>query len=118
VPADDLEAASDAVGDFIDTVLDERSHGPRGVLVATTSSIVRDRLREDFALEPWEHRDEHVIVGENVQRVKGLEFDHVALVVLDPDVDPRLLYVGASRAVMSLTLIAPPAAAAHLGLSG
>ncbi len=57
------------------------------------------------------------ILCENVHRVKGLEYDHVILVIHDESVSDDLLYVGASRAVMSLTVIAPSGVAARMGLS-
>ena len=54
---------------------------------------------------------------ENIHRVKGLEFDHVILVVPDPDTADDLLYVGVSRAVISLTVIGPSAIAERLGIA-
>ena len=56
------------------------------------------------------------IVCETVHRVKGLEYDHVILVVHDDDVKNELLYVGASRAVMSLTVIGSTSTRDRLGL--
>jgi hypothetical protein len=89
------------------------------VLVATIRSSVRDRLREDYAFVGWESRDPMAIVCENVHRIKGLEYDHVILVVHDPDgpISDELLYVGASRAVMSLTVIGPPEVGDRLGIT-
>ena len=65
----------------------------------------------------WEERGEHTIVCENVQRMKGLEFDVVVLVA-DDDVTDLLLYVGMSRAVSGFTLVGPASVAARLGLAG
>ncbi len=60
------------------------------------------------------------IVCENVHRIKGLEYDHVILVVHDPEgeVADELVYVGASRATMSLTIIGPPEVGAGIDLTG
>jgi len=108
IQAADLDAASDAVGDALDR-LEDRDHAAATVLVATVRSSVRDRLRSDYAFVEWDRSDPMAIVCENVQRIKGLEYDHVIVVAYDPDgpVPDELLYVGASRAVMSLTVIGP-----------
>jgi len=65
----------------------------------------------------WEDSDPMAILCENVNRVKGLEYDHVILVIHDDQVRDELLYVGASRAVMSLTIIGPPGVGERLGLA-
>ena len=54
-----------------------------------------------YGFVAWEDLDPKAILCENVHRVKGLEFDHVILVVHDHDVREELVDVGASRAVMS-----------------
>lgn len=113
----DADSASAAVIEWIDLVVEERDTAPVRLLVATVASSVRDRLREEHSFVAWESRDEYAILCENVHRVKGLEFDHVALVLTDPEVADELLYVGASRAVMSLTVIAPASVARRLGLT-
>ena len=96
--ADSVDRAVAAVGEEIDAIEAEGYETPR-VLVATTTRAVRDRLRAELGLGSWEDRDEHTIVCENVQRVKGLEFDVVVLVA-DADVSDLLLYVGLSRALV------------------
>ena len=80
---------------------------------------MRDRLRKDFAFVAWDSGDPMAIVCENVHRIKGLEYDHVILVAFDPDknVSDELLYVGASRAVMSLTIIGPLAVGDRLDIT-
>jgi hypothetical protein len=113
-PADDVDAAVAAVGDEIDAIESEGYDTPR-VLVATTTRSTRDRLRGDLGLGSWEQRDRHTIVCENVQRVKGLEFDVVVLVA-DDEVSDLLLYVGLSRALVASCLVAPPSVAARLGI--
>lgn len=116
--ADDLDSISEAVGEALDE-LEGRDHGAQTVLVATLRSVVRDRLRDDYAFVDWESRDPMAILCENVHRIKGLEYDHVILVAYDPDgpVPDELLYVGASRAVMSLTIIGPAELGDRLGLT-
>ena len=103
-----------AVGEEIDAIEAEGYETPR-VLVATTTRAVRDRLRAELGLGSWEDRDEHTIVCENVQRVKGLEFDVVVLVA-DADVSDLLLYVGLSRALVGFGLVAPASVAMRLGI--
>ena len=91
------------------------------ILVATFSSAVRDHLRAGLQLVPWEQRAE-AIVCENVHRAKGTEYDHVLLVdVPDPGdanavPNDRLLYVGISRAVFGLTVIAGADTLERLGI--
>ena len=68
---------------------------------------MRDELISEYAFVRWEERDERAIVCENIHRAKGLEFDHVVIATADPDIADDLIYVGVSRAVMSLTVIAP-----------
>ena len=59
------------------------------------------------------------MVCENVHRLKGLEFDTVILVGLDPaDADrTTLLYIGVSRAVSELIVAGAPEVAGRLGLA-
>lgn len=117
VGAEDVDASVEAVGEAIDVLLDEREVAPSRLLVTTMSSAVRDRLRERYGFVAWEDREPLAIMCENVHRMKGLEFDHVVLVVPDPVIADELLYVGASRAVMSLTVIGPAEIAHRLGLT-
>ena len=99
--------------------LEDRDHAASTVLVATIRSSVRDRLRGDYAFVAWDSGDPMAIVCENVHRIKGLEYDHVILVVHDPDgpVPDELLYVGSSRAVMSLTVIGPASVGERLDIA-
>ena len=115
IEAGDLDAAVEAVGDALDQ-LEDRDHAASTVLVATFTGSVRDRLRDEYAFVRWEDSDPMAILCENVHRVKGLEYDHVILVVHDDQVRDELLYVGASRAVMSLTIIGPAAVGERLGI--
>jgi hypothetical protein len=113
----DVDAAVEAVGEAIDRILDERDHSADTVFVGTFTSSVRDRLRHKYGMVAWEDLDPMDILCENVHRVKGLEYDHVILVAHDDHVSDELLYVGASRAVMSLTVIGPSTIGQRMGLS-
>lgn len=117
IEAIDGDSAATAVGDAIDIILDDRDHAPESILVATTSSQLRDQLIADYAFSRWEERDQTKIVCENIHRMKGLEFDHLVLVVPDPDVQEELLYVGISCAILSLTVIGQRTTAKRLHLT-
>jgi hypothetical protein len=110
----DPGSLTDLVGEEIDHIEAEGYETPR-VLVATTSRTLRDQLRHKLGFGSWEHRDEHTIVCETVHRMKGLEFDFVVLAA-DDDISDLLLYVGLSRALVGLSLVAPAAVASRLGL--
>jgi hypothetical protein len=117
ITATGTEALVESVGTALDH-LEERDHAADRVLVATFTRSVRDRLREEYAFVPWEDGDPMAVLCETVHRVKGLEYDHVILAAHADDLRDELLYVGASRAVMSLTVIGPSALGRRLGLDG
>ena len=115
VPVDaDPAAASAATRAELDRLLAEE-RDPAELLVLTVSSALRDRLIADLALVRWEQRAQGIVV-ENVHRLKGLEADTVVLVADIPEVPDHLLYVGISRAVNELVVVAPPAVGTRLGL--
>lgn len=65
-------------------------------------------LPSTFArIDSWESRSENNVACETYRRVKGLEADHVAIVSFDGAFDAQELYVAASRARATLTIIAP-----------
>lgn len=89
-------------------------HGvPRSqILVLTLRTWLRDELLdaaaerpEDLPLARWEHRSEDTVLCETVHRTKGLERAAVILVGGHDDADAQLVYIGASRAIWSLTLV-------------
>ena len=118
--ANDVDSVAELVGEEIDRLVDFEGHDPERILVATFSTQVRDRLREEFAFVPWEQGQPTTIICENVHRVKGLEFDYVVLVATADDAVSRvtdaLLYVGVSRAIFGLTVIGPRSIANRLGI--
>lgn len=116
VEAYGLDALSELVMEECDRLLEHEGHAPARVLVATFSSEVRDRLREDHAFVRWEESDDRTIICETVHRSKGLEFDYVVLAAVNNDMSDALLYVGVSRAIAGLTIIGPRALAQRLGL--
>lgn len=118
VAVGDADACVTAVGSELARLLDDEERSPHQVAVLTFSSALRDRLAAAPGLDlvRWEHRGDGPL-GENVHRVKGLEFDTVVL-VSDREVEADdLLYVGASRAISELIVIAPEAVAMRLGLT-
>ena len=117
IPADDLASATEGVGDEIDRVLDDEDRDPERILVATVKRSVRDHLRTALGFVSWEESDERSIACETVHRAKGLEFDHVILVITNEDVSDALLYIGVSRAISGLSLVSPSPVASRLGLT-
>ena len=69
-------------------------------------------------LTRWEQRSEDAVLCETVHRTKGLE--KMAVILVDQSEEPNevLLYVGASRAVASLTVVGSMAVGEALALVG
>jgi hypothetical protein len=90
------------------------------IAVLTTRTEIRNQLLDEppegFPLARWEHRSEDNVLCETVQRTKGLERTAIVLVDLSGTPDPVLVYVGASRAVSSLSLVGPPSLAHAVGV--
>lgn len=116
--ADDLAQVTRAVNDELLHLLEVDERDPRSIVVATFSTVVRDTLRAEQQLVPWEARSETHVACENVHRIKGLEADCVLLASPTADVSDALLYVGISRAISQLVLIGPEALAGRVGLAG
>jgi hypothetical protein len=94
------------------------------ILVLTLRTWLRDELLEAAAEHPdelplarWEHRSEDTVLCETVHRTKGLERAAVIVVGGSDDADPQLVYIGASRAIWSLTLVGQAQLAEIAGLS-
>jgi hypothetical protein len=85
------------------------------VVVLTFSSQNRDQLVTELDLRRWEGRGTGILC-ENVHRVKGLEADTVILATDADEVPDDLLYVGISRAVSELVIVAPPPVGTRLRL--
>lgn len=116
VRAEDLTSVTRVVGDaLVEVEADERDR--TGVVVATVTSAVRNHLRAHLSLGRWEDRADGVVACENVHRIKGLEADTVVLATDTAEVPDALLYIGISRAVSQLLVVAPEALASRLGLT-
>jgi hypothetical protein len=94
------------------------------ILVLTLRTWLRDELLmaaderpDELPLARWEHRSEDTVLCETVHRTKGLERAAVILVGGHDDADPQLVYIGASRAIWSLTLVGQAQLAETAGLS-
>lgn len=111
----DTDGAATAARSELDRLVLDEERDPTQVAVLTFSSALRDRLLDELELVRWEQRGDGVVC-ENVHRVKGLEADTVVLVADTDEVPRDLLYVGISRAVSELVLIAPPPVGTGLGL--
>jgi superfamily I DNA/RNA helicase len=108
------------VRDALRRLLDDHNVPMSQIAVLTTRTDVRDMLRaeppEGVPLCSWEDRAEDAVLCETVHRAKGLERTAVVLVDMTGQPDPVVLYVGASRAVASLTVVGPNPVAEFLGI--
>lgn len=114
--AEDVDSVAVEVEAALVQRLESDERDPMSMVVATHTTSVRDRLRAELDLVPWEQRGARVAC-ENIHRIKGVEVDTVILAVPTADVADALLYVGISRAVSELVVVGPEALADHLGLT-
>ncbi|MEX1105358.1 MAG: hypothetical protein WEB78_04110, partial [Ilumatobacteraceae bacterium] len=85
------------------------------IAVLTLRTDVRDALldvradvdagRDPLPVARWEDRSEETALCETVHRGKGLERAAVIVVDITDAPEPQLVYIGASRAMWSLTLV-------------
>lgn len=93
------------------------------IAVLTAKTDLRDALmaeddsRRRLPLVRWEQKNEEAALCETIHRGKGLE--RAAVVIVDPSDVPnrQLVYIGASRAMWSLTLIGGEALAEMCGVA-
>jgi hypothetical protein len=111
----DADAVVAAVRSELQWLLEDDGRPPGSIAVLTFRGAMRDRLHDELGLARWEERGEGRVLGENVHRVKGMEFDAVVLVA-DDEVSDDLLYVGVSRAVSELAVVGPVAVGERLGM--
>jgi superfamily I DNA/RNA helicase len=111
----DQDALVEHVREELRWLIDDEGRSAESIAVLTFRGAVRDRLHDELGLARWEERGDGRVVGENVHRVKGMEFDAVVLVA-DAEVSHDLLYVGVSRAVSELAVIAPALVGEMTGL--
>ena len=116
----DDEAVS-AVGTLLEELVVTLHVNPANILVCTGHTSLRDMIRANspagFSCGSWEDRHNGEIICETIHRTKGLERDAVILVSTDADLNDHLLYVGMSRAVSVLAIVAPPQIVKRLGSS-
>ena len=105
------EAAVEVVGRLLEDLVVGQHVDPANILVVTGHTALRDHIRREapggFACVAWEGRHGGDIVCETVYRIKGLERDAVVLVTVRDDLSDHLLYVGMSRAISTLRVVAP-----------
>ena len=120
-PVTSTEELVSAVALELEDLIGTRMIDPAHVLVVTVRTDDRDAIRNampgGYNCTSWEDREDDNVVCETVQRTKGLEYDAVILATTSTTVRDSLLYVGASRAVSLLTVIAPVEIGQKLGLT-
>ncbi len=91
------------------------------LVIVCRSASERQKLRalstDVVVISNWKNRGLEHIACETFRRIKGLEADHVVVVGFDSDYQVQELYVAASRARRTLTIIASPAVGGLLGLT-
>lgn len=90
------------------------------VLICRTANErqkIRDLSTESAPISSWEKRGLGHVACETFRRIKGLEADHVVVVSFDGDFSKQELYVAASRARQTLTIIASPTVGNFLDLT-
>jgi DNA helicase IV len=121
IPVSSTEDLVSAVAVELEDLIGERQIDPANVLIVTVRTDDRDAIRNampgGYNCTSWEEREDDNVVCETVQRTKGLEYDAVILATTSTTVRDSLLYVGASRAVSLLTVIAPVEIGQKLGLT-
>ena len=73
-------------------------------------------MKGEPTLTRWEDRHATSVLCETIHRTKGLEWTAVIIATLDDPIDETLLYVGATRPRMHLTLIGPESLARAAGV--
>lgn len=106
------------VGEILSRQPDNGSNllAPVGSIAVLVPSVkLRDILRQELDLGSWDERKTK-IVCETERRMKGTEFDTVLIVDPEARMDDRALYVGISRAVHQLFVVAAPEIGTRLRL--
>lgn len=107
----DMDSLMHWVDHYLEYFIGSLSHDPRKILIVTKSAKERDAIRKampgGYVCSAYEDGQDGNIVCETVYRAKGLEYDHVIFATTDAKVKESLLYVGLSRAVSTLVVLAP-----------
>ena len=115
VVADDAPALSAGVLYCLGRLRDVDVH-PRDVLVVASDGSTRDALRADLHLSRVDEPDRVTPACETALRAKGLEFAAVIVAVGPDGIRDNDLYVGVTRAVNRLYVVAPSDVVARLQL--
>ena len=107
----DMDSLVHWVEHFLEFFIGNLRHDPSKILIVTRTSAERDAIRSStpggYVCSAYESAQDENIVCETVFRAKGLEFDHVIFATIDANVKKSFLYVGLSRAVSTLCVLAP-----------
>jgi hypothetical protein len=107
----DMDSLVHWVEHFLEFFIGNLRHDPSKILIVTRTSAERDAIRSStpggYVCSAYESAEGENIVCETVFRAKGLEFDHVIFATIDANVKKSFLYVGLSRAVSTLCVLAP-----------
>ena len=107
----DMDSLLHWVDHYLEYFIGSLNHDPHKILIVTKSTKERDAIRRampgGYVCSAYEDGQDGNIVCETVYRAKGLEYDHVIFATTDAQVKESLLYVGLSRAVSTLVVLAP-----------
>jgi hypothetical protein len=121
IPVSDLDSAVEAVHEELRTMIHDEAWDPKRILIATERTKERDAILQyespSVTVASHDNATTSSVLCETIHRAKGLEFDAVILVTTSPQVRDQLVYIGASRAVNQLVVIAPEETLVRLGLT-
>lgn len=111
IPVTQLDDAVEAVHQELNSMIHNEAWDPQRILVVTDGTKERDAIQNyasaTVTVRSHEHSSPLTVTCETIHRAKGLEFDAVILVTLNEELRDQLLYIGASRAINQLVLVAP-----------
>lgn len=121
VPITTMDELVEEVYSELHNMIHNEAWDPKRILVATVGRKERDAVlhRADSSVTVATHEDATPVsvTCETIHRAKGLEFDAVLVVSQSAEIRNQLMYIGASRAVNQLVVIAPQELLTQLGLS-
>ena len=120
IAATDLDSSVEAVHEELRAMIHDEAWDPKRVLVATERTKERDAILQyaeaSVSVASHDNATESSVLCETIHRAKGLEFDAVILFTMSANVRDQLVYIGASRAINQLVVVAPEEALTRLGL--
>lgn len=121
VPITTMDELVEEVYSELHNMIHNEAWDPKRILVATVGRKERNAIlhRADSSVTVTTHEDATPVsvTCETIHRAKGLEFDAVLVVSQSAEIRNQLMYIGASRAVNQLVVIAPQELLTQLGLS-